>query len=335
MLSEILLAIGVFFVGLLVWAAVAFKGWKKNLLTELKQHSLVQSTALGLMEYALVGDGPVLLVIHGAPGGYDQGLLAMNKWTDEGFSVLSISRPGYLQTPIETGPTLEEQADAVAALLDSLNITKVAVLGASTGGAVALHFALRHSDRLWAQVVVAGVSQPYTMKTSQKRSFLRRVIFSNLLMDIGVWLFDVATRYRPVFSLNEMFKVNVALESRERKRYVACVMNRPGQVEWYKRFIKTTCPLSSRNPGLANDVEQLANLSLKQVERIRCPTMIIHGTADGEVPFSHAEYTSSSISNSILYGLKGIGHIVWLGDHVDQMESDMFEFLKEHEPSTF
>ncbi|MHA1961379.1 MAG: alpha/beta fold hydrolase [Candidatus Thorarchaeota archaeon] len=333
MLLEMFAITVVFFVVLFLWAAISFRRWKRNLLVVLSRNSCIADTSMGPIEYALRGEGPVILAIHGAPGGYDQGLLAMEKLTADGFSVLSISRPGYVRTPLKVGVTLEEQADAIAALMDSLNISKAAVLGASTGGAVALHFALRHPDRLWAQAIVAGVSQEYTMNAGKKRSLLRRIILSDSLMDIGVWLFDVATRRRPSSSLKEMFKENVDLEGKERDNYARQVMGFPDQVEWYKRFIQTTCPLSARNPGLENDIEQLARLSFDDLDCIRCPTLVIHGTADKEVPFSHAEFTATSIPNSVLLGFPNVGHIVWLGEHVELMESNLLDFFNEHVPS--
>lgn len=46
------------------------------------------------------------------------------------------SRPGYLRTPLSVDRTPKEQAEALAALLDTLKIDKVAVVGGSGGGAL-------------------------------------------------------------------------------------------------------------------------------------------------------------------------------------------------------
>ena len=59
-------------------------------------------TSLGSVEYTLQGnDGPVLLFVHGTPGGYDQTTEATDK-----FRVLTPSRPGYLRTSIRPGKLL-------------------------------------------------------------------------------------------------------------------------------------------------------------------------------------------------------------------------------------
>ena len=136
----------VFLAIFLIWIYISYRGWKRNLLKTLNENSEVATTSRGEIEYILRGSGPVILFLHGSPGGYDQGTLDMDMWNDAGFSLLSISRPGYLRTPLSTGETFEEQADAIEALLDTLSISKVSILGASGGGPIALHFALRHPD---------------------------------------------------------------------------------------------------------------------------------------------------------------------------------------------
>jgi len=64
--------------------------------------------------------GPAVLVIHGRPGGYDQGL-----WISDRMTRL---------TPF-------------AALLDVLRVPQAAVIGFSAGGPPALQFALRQPGR--------------------------------------------------------------------------------------------------------------------------------------------------------------------------------------------
>ena len=131
MLLELVL---VFLAILLIWIILSYRSWKRNLLRALNENSEVATTSRGEIEYVLKGSGPVILFLHGSPGGYDQGTVDMEMWTDAGFSLLSISRPGYLRTPLSTGETFEEQADAIEALLETLEISKVAIIGASGGG---------------------------------------------------------------------------------------------------------------------------------------------------------------------------------------------------------
>lgn len=314
---------------LLVWIVISFRGWKRDLLKALNEGSKIASTSMGEIEYALIGSGPVLLMLHGGPGGYDQGLLDVEMWTKEGFSLLAISRPGYLRTPLSTGETFEEQADAIEALLDALGISKVAILGASAGGPVALHFALRHPDRIWALILMAAVSKEYIVNQDQLNSTLGRILMSNSVADFGIWLYDILTRRATAWSLKEALKETMILDSKGKDDYVRQVMDIPEQVAWYKRFIRTTCPMSPRMAGLNNDLNQLEQVSFTSLGAIKCPTLVIHGTADGDVSYANAEFSFSSIPNARLCSLENIGHLVWLGEHVSKMNSDILGFLRE------
>jgi len=77
--------------------------------------------------------GPVL-VIHGAGGGFDQGLELSRPLASRGCKVIAISRFGCLRTPLPMEPSPAAQADAHAQLIDALGISRVAILGASARG---------------------------------------------------------------------------------------------------------------------------------------------------------------------------------------------------------
>jgi pimeloyl-ACP methyl ester carboxylesterase len=324
-----LLEIAIVFTALLfVWIIITFRRWKRILLADLNRKSKIADTSAGEIEYALRGNGPVLLMLHGGPGGYDQGLLEQDLWINEGFSYLSISRPGYLRTPLSTGETFEQQADAIAALLDTLGIAEISILGASAGGPPAIHFALRYPDRVKALVLVSAVSQEYIVEEGQTDSLLGRIFVSGTMADFGVWIFDILTRRWPAFSLKTMFKEIVDLPSEEINTYVEQVMSNPEQVSWIKRFLQTTCPMSPRMVGLDNDLKQLERVSFTNLMDIKSPTLVIHGTADKDVSFANAEFSASSIPNARLVKFEGIGHIAWLGEHVSQMNEELVDFVR-------
>ena len=320
----------VFLAIFLLWIYISYRGWKRNLLKTLNENSEVATTSRGEIEYILKGSGPVILFLHGSPGGYDQGTLDMDLWNDAGFSLLSISRPGYLRTPLSTGETFEEQADAIEALLDTLNISKVAILGASGGGPIALHFALRHPDRISSLILMSAVSNEYTVDQEAMDSTLARLFLSDSIADFGAWLYDVITRRWTSMSLKEAFKETVNLESKERDEIVKQIMAIPEQVDWCKRFIRTTCPMTPRMIGFNNDLKLLQQVSFTSLEAINCPALVIHGTVDGDVSYSNAEFAASSIPNARLYSIENIGHIVWFGEHVSEMNAELIRFLRAH-----
>ena len=116
------------------------------------------STRRGPVEYAEWEAGPPVLALHGAMGGYDQGLILGLTIGEPGYRQVAVSRPGYLGTPLSTGRTSQEQGDLCADFLDALGIGRTAVLAVSGGGPCALQFALRHPDRCWGLVLVSTCS---------------------------------------------------------------------------------------------------------------------------------------------------------------------------------
>jgi 2-hydroxy-6-oxonona-2,4-dienedioate hydrolase len=119
--------------------------------------SRIADTPCGSIEYGEMGEGRPILALHGAGGGYDQGLL-LGRGLGSGFRIIAPSRFGYMNTPIPEDSSVEAQADAYACLLEALNVDRVSVVADSAGGPSALAFALRHPDRVNALVLVSAIS---------------------------------------------------------------------------------------------------------------------------------------------------------------------------------
>ena len=79
----------------------------------------VVPTARGPIEFAEFGDGPPVLLLHGSMGGWQQGELLARTLDLTGYRIILVSRPGYMQTPLDSGRSAAAQADLYAALLDS------------------------------------------------------------------------------------------------------------------------------------------------------------------------------------------------------------------------
>src|SRR3954463_5057228 len=94
----------------------------------------IVETARGPVEYASLGAGPPVLVVHGSPGGWDQGAAMAGFLVDAGFRAVVPARPGSLGTPLEGREPIDAQADLHAALLDLLGIERAGVICWSGGG---------------------------------------------------------------------------------------------------------------------------------------------------------------------------------------------------------
>ncbi len=215
-------------------------------------HPQIVHTAKGPVEFDCTeGHGPVVLAIHGGLGGCDQARV-MAEWIDPTrYHVLSPSRPGYLGTPLETGRTMEQQADALAALLDILGIQRVTVISASAGGPPAYLFAIRHPKRIAGLIVIDGVSGFYDMP--ETAGPLEQVIF---LSDLGQKMLQKVGVWNPRVVLQGLFHSEGLFTKKQIEKHIECVMADERMLAFVKSFTDTMAPYRLRKRGTENDIEQ-------------------------------------------------------------------------------
>jgi pimeloyl-ACP methyl ester carboxylesterase len=253
-----------------------FKEEKKQTLQVLVKNSQVVQTAKGPLEVSIRGSGPPVLVVHGAAGGYDQGKLRSEAF--EGITFIAVSRPGYLRTPLSTGPTPADQADAMAALLDVLQIDQTIFIGTSTGGLIGLYFALRHPQRCRALILISTVNARLPHYLSPL------AVFSPLMAD----------DFLPWSVLNSE---NLLLVRPDLRKQLA---SQPEKVALIDELIHTAYPTSLRLSGMLNDAIQIDHLGSIPLEQVQAPSLVIHGTKDELVPFQQAVRSACCIPNARL-----------------------------------
>jgi pimeloyl-ACP methyl ester carboxylesterase len=157
------LSISFFILVLLILIAVlvSYTGFKRDMQAaqeRLLRDSNTLRTDKYTIEYTIKGNGIPILLLHGAGGGFDQGLWAGTALLGDGYKFISVSRFGYLNSSLPAGASIKSQAAAYAALLDHLNIDSVIVLGGSSGGPSAMQFANDYPARCQALILLMAVS---------------------------------------------------------------------------------------------------------------------------------------------------------------------------------
>lgn len=285
--------------------------------------SEVVETALGPVEYAVRGDGPPLLSIHGGPGGFDQGLLLGEPFRVNGFRVIAPSRPGYLRTPLASGPSPEEQADLLAALLDALGIERAAVLGASAGGPAAYLLAARHPGRAAALLAVDAVSRTYTLNVSP----LEQKLF---VTTAGLRLMLFLTEHFPKTALTGLLQTESTLAPETLKRRVAEVLDDPLKRTFFVQMVHSFADrFAERKPGVMNDLERFAALGDLALSSVACPALILHGDHDNDVPPDHAAYAAGQIPGARLVLIEQASHLgFWLAKKADSVRETAIRWLQ-------
>jgi pimeloyl-ACP methyl ester carboxylesterase len=272
----------------------------------------IVDTVCGPIEYATRGQGPPALMIHGAGGGYDQGLLFAEA-LGGGFRWIVPSRFGYLGTPVPKDASSATQADAHACLLDALGIKRVVVVAVSAGGPSALQFALRHPERASALVMMCAVSRRDPPRAGLS-DFVYRLI---LTRDFPFWLMNTVAR--PM--LASMLGVDRETQARLS----------PDDAEWMAKVLSRIHPVAGRRAGILFDMDRLVEGGPYPLERIRTPALVIHARDDTLVPLGHAEHTARRIPAARAIFLEEGGHMGYL--FRSGIRTEIRAFLERHASS--
>jgi pimeloyl-ACP methyl ester carboxylesterase len=275
-------------------------------------------TEWGPVEISDTGHGRVLVALHGGMGGYEQSwLLARALLGDaRGWRVLAVSRPGYLGTPLSSGRTPEEQGDTVAALLDTLGVTKAVVAAVSAGGPAAIAFALRHPARCGGLVLVstpsgAMPSDPHILRRLASMGRMARVPgFSRLLG----WLAGRNPRSTGLRSVRDADLLERTLADPEAGPLMLAL-----QASVFPR-------LARRVEGTRNDMEQLDALGAMPLQELAVPALVIHGTDDRIVPFAYAQAVADAVPQTRLLRIEGGEHVA-LFTHLGEVREAMRGFI--------
>jgi len=297
---------------------VAYSSYRKEMAAikaSVDSGSTIAETAAGDIEYAESGEGQPMLVIHGAGGGYDQGLLIASDFA-ENYRIIAPSRFGYLKAPVPNDYSPAAQADAHAALLDFLDVKRAIVVGTSAGAPSAIEMALRHPERVSALVLLVPRTYHPTQVIGADESMpsqaVLRIIESSA--DFLFWLAMRASRGSVVRFLGVPPEVEASASEEERDR-VTKVMN-------------SVLPLSRRVRGI--ELDGLTLMFPWLLKRIAVPTLIISAEDDLYGTLPGARFTAEHIPDAQLHVFPTGGHL--LVGRTDEVRKVVREFLEQVRP---
>jgi 2-hydroxy-6-oxonona-2,4-dienedioate hydrolase len=287
-------------IGVAAVAAASVAVWYERDLArarnEVERGAGVVDTAAGPIEYAERGRGYPLLSIHGAGGGYDQGLANAADLVGDGFRVIAPSRFGYLGTPIPADRSPAAQADAHAALLDALSVDKAIVVGVSAGTRSAIELAIRHPDKVAALILI--VPATYAPEDAPTIAEGRGNAFAFWLANAGADFAWWATERIAPSVLVRFIGVPPDLVEKSPPAERARVM----------AIVRSILPLSRRFPGI--NIDSIPDPAPPALERIVAPTLAISARDDLFRTAPAAEYAASRIPNAMLKIYDTGGHLL-------------------------
>jgi pimeloyl-ACP methyl ester carboxylesterase len=234
-----------------------------------------------------VGNGEPVVLLHGYP--FNRSL-----WREQ-VEVLKDSKRvitpdlrGLGESPLTETATMEEMANDVAALLDSLGIEETIIGGLSMGGYVTLAFTRLFPHRVKGLILADTRPQSDTEEGKQNREKQAQKALSEGMSAIAA---EMLPKLLAPATITENTDVVVRVSN----------------------MILTTKPQGAANAqrGMAQRVDHTEMLS-----NINVLTLIIVGSEDVLTPPSDSEKMHEAISNSLLITIEGAGHCSNLENHM-------------------
>ena len=253
-------------------------------LTAVDRH--VIPTPWGAVEYAERGSGAPVLVVHGIYHNCVGGLLSVRDLLAD-RRLIAPSRFGYLGSSLPPNATPAAQADAFAALLDTLNIDQIDVIGLSAGATSALQLALRHPGRVKHLAILVG-NLPGSPTAVVQPSWAR---FQRQFVMWALRTFAPATMVRMVAAVPKGFTM-----TSEDARFVT-------------EFIDSLFPVSAA--GFIFDAF-ISNTDVNDydLEAISVPTLIAHTKDDQLASHDASQRAADRIPGARFVSLESGGHLM-------------------------
>lgn len=266
-------------------------------------------TACGPIEYTEFGDGPPMLMVHGAGGGYDQGEY-FAKLLGGSYRWIAPSRFGFLGTPVSVDADSSMQANAYASLLDALGINEVGVVGVSMGGPSSLLFAQQYPHRTKSLVLISAASHAIP-----PRPPLLATLFDIFLSDFVFWSMVRLSPQGLLAALGVPSEVQRQLSDDETAQLHA--------------FLESIIPMGARRKG-QNLEQHMSEYDAEQIRTIQAPTLILHACDDTLVGFEQAEFAARKIPQARLLPMQKGGHLALMLKSNSEAREQIRKFLKEH-----
>lgn len=255
------------------------------------------------------GQGPVVTFSHGWPLNADAWDGQMLFLVQNGFRVVAHDRRGHGRSgQASSGNDMNGYADDLAAVIETLDLRNVTLVGHSTGGGEVVRYIGRHGTKRVAKAVLIAAVPPLMLKTAANPEGLPREVFdairAGVLKDRSQYYKDLAVQF-----------------------YGA---NRPGAK--VSPGILEQFWLWSMQSGLKNAYESIKAFSetdfTEDLRKIDVPTLVLHGEDDQIVPVNDSARKSARL-------IKGAKDIYYPGaphgltaTHQDQVNADLLAFLK-------
>ena len=252
------------------------------------------------LAYQLRGDGPPLVMIHGAQGdqtAFDQ--LAA-EFSDR-YRVLTFDQRGSgLSDKPDMPYSIAMLADDTAGLIDHLHLSPAHVLGISMGGTIAQELALRHPAKVRSLILgCTTLGGPKSIRLG-------------------------GTGLSSAYSTQSM-------TAEERGKALAEAAFTKGYLEQHPEVIESMIAARRARPidsgAFAHRMKAIVEFdAYDRLPQIHCPTLVIAGKDDALINWENSRLIAERIEGAKLVVLEPAGHSFWV-EQPEQTSAAIAKFL--------
>ena len=277
----------------------------------------VNTQLLGLKDVKLHvedtgGGGRPVILIHGWPLSGASWKQQVPELSQAGFRVITYDRRGFGNSdkPV-TGYGYKTLAEDLSGIIEALDLRDITLVGFSMGGGEVAQYIADYGESRLHSIVFAAAITPMMMKLpNNPEGPLELTKATKMTLDLTTdsdAFYDDFTKQ--FFSANA--DKNILVSEAERQEAITLC----------KQASKVAALEAMQAFGLADFREDLKKISV--------PTLVIHGDADGIVPFlGSGARTHQSIPHSQLHVIKGGPHSI-NASHANEFNSALVKFLQE------
>jgi pimeloyl-ACP methyl ester carboxylesterase len=244
------------------------------------------STPNAELHYERTGSGEPLLMIQGMSGthvAWGEPFLAPLR---EAFDVIAFDNRGIgLSAPVDGPFTILEMAEDAAGLLDELGLESAHVVGISMGGMIAQDLALAHPERMRSLTLgctYCGGPGSQLMPEENARKLMEGLASGDR---------ERALRVGYEVNLSPAFRAD---ESR------------------FAAFHEMATSVPAAKETIQLQIQAIfGHDTSARLGEISTPTLIVHGTEDGVLPYPNGEMIASLMPAARFETLEGVGHMFW------------------------
>jgi non-heme chloroperoxidase len=249
------------------------------------------------------GRGQPVLLSHGWPLNSDSWEAQQLFLADNGLRAIAHDRRGHgRSTQVWDGNDMDHYADDLAALIETLDLRDVILVGFSTGGGEVARYVGRYGTDRVAKLVLVSAVTPFMLQTEDNPGGVPIEVFDELRT---ASLTDRSQLYRDLAD-GPFFGNQASQGARD-------AFWRQGLLSGHKNAYDSITAFSATD--LRDDLR-----------RVDVPTLIIHGDDDQIVPFAVGGQASASVvPGARLKVYRGAPHGI-TDTHKDELSSDLLAF---------